>query len=87
MVNRVGWGGGEGGGGKGKWMEMGAGGDQRYLLSGTVQLKLQLDPFLGSPTPSVGPIHPQEGIFSPIQSQTQLVTSQCNARWNSSHMA
>lgn len=40
-----------------------------YLLSGTVQLKLQLHPFLGSPTPGISAIHPQQGIFSPVQNQ------------------
>ena len=49
-----------------------------YLPSGTVQLKLQLDPFLGSPAPTIGPINPQQGIFSPSQGQTQMVRSQYN---------
>lgn len=40
-----------------------------HLLSGTVQLKLQLHSFIGSPTPGISPIHPQQGVFPPTQSQ------------------
>ena len=45
---------------------VGTSGSLQYLIPGTVQFKLQLDPFLGGAPPGISPIYPQQGILHPV---------------------